>query len=105
MLDEIIPGEIYRREDGAELLAFLDGGERNNCIAFKEIGKGNSDGTYRWMKSGVRPLTVPKGWDQNPIAGTVPDHESRTQNGYKVGLAYVECVSKPKFQPTQLELF
>jgi hypothetical protein len=105
MLDEIIPGELYLREDGAVLQAHLDGGESLNCISFMDVGRGQSDGRYRWMKSGVRPAECPGSWDKNPIAGTVPNNDVRKEKGMLTGFAFIECVSKPKYQPTQLELF
>lgn len=105
MLTEIIPGEIYRRADGREFMAYIDGGEKMNCIAFKSLNGTPGDGTYRWMKSGVRPSHVSEGWDKNPIAGRAPTSERDLEKGYKTSLSFIECVSKSAFSPVQLDLF
>ena len=105
MLDEIIPGEIYMREDGVVMMAYLDGGQAMNCIAFKSPTSDKTDGSYRWMKSGVRPETVPPDWDKNPIAGQYPVSDDHIARGYKIPLAFIECISSPTRQPEQLDLF
>jgi hypothetical protein len=115
MFDEIIPGAIYKCRDGKLVQAYLclekpdyQGGELILAQYVNEAGeptgKGD-DGVYCWRRSGPKPDTVSASWRDTMIAGHVPKIKSIPANLEADRRDLVECISHPRRQLIQLELF